>query len=162
MDLGWLILSTFLFVEVTLVTLLCAPMPSNEIRGAVTSWVASLWDLKPVQYAVLALLALDVFYFAFVYQALSNPLYDLGIFSREMGVSCEYKRDLYLMERNAYVSVSVFFIFFVLRRLVDIQDKLHIARSQVKAMEGGGGGGSGKLLQDGAGKSGESDVKKLK
>jgi Bap31/Bap29 transmembrane region len=160
MDLGWFILSVFLFVEVVLVTLLCLPMPSNDVRGAINGFVASLWLLKPVEYTVLALLALDVFYLAFVWQSLTNPLYDMGVFSHDMGVSCEYKQDLFLAERNAYIAASVLFLFFVLRRLVDIQGKLHVARKQVKAIQGGEGRGA--LLMDGSNKQGAIEDKKGK
>ncbi|CAB9501723.1 expressed unknown protein [Seminavis robusta] len=165
MDLGWFVLSVFLFIEILLVTLVCMPMPSNEVRGAVNGWVASLWLYQPVQYAAIGMLAVDVFYLCFVWQALSNPLYDMGFFSHEMGVSCEYKQDLYLAERNAYISASILFLFFVLRRLVDIQDKLHMARSQVKAIQGGGGAGGDALLMDGSHKKPlavEADDKKAK
>jgi Bap31/Bap29 transmembrane region len=147
MDLGWFILSVFLVVEVIIITLLCLPMPTNDVRGVINGCVASLWMLKPVEYTVLALLALDIFYLAFVWQSLSNPLYDMGIFSHDMGVSCEYKQDLFLAERNAYIASSVLFLFFVLRRLVDIQDKLHVARKHVKKTIQQGGEES--LLMDG-------------
>mmetsp|Transcript_20851 Transcript_20851/g.28978 ORF Transcript_20851/g.28978 Transcript_20851/m.28978 type:complete len:173 (+) Transcript_20851:109-627(+) len=149
MDPGWFILFLFLVVEILLVTLLCLPMPSNDIRGMITTWVASLWDAKPVQYVVYGLLAIDVFYFYFVFHALWHPLHDFGMWTPiEMGISCEQKQDLYNNERNAYITGGGIFMFFILNRLVDIQDKLHKSRHQVKsgATPGnvsGGGGGSG-------------------
>jgi len=157
MDLGWSILSAFLIIEILLVTLLCLPMPSNEIRGFINNWVASLWEFKPVVYTALGLLLLDIIYFAYVFQSLANPLYDLGFWSHDMGVSCEYKQDLYLAERNAYITGANLFLFFVLRRLVDIQGKLHVARGQVKQLGGGGGGAN---LIEGKKSAGAIEAKK--
>lgn len=133
MDPGWFLLFLFLMIELFFVTLLCLPMPSNEIRGHITSLVTSLWDNQLVQYIVYFLLAIDVLYFYFVCDALLHPLYDLGILSPvEMGVSCEQKQDLFYNERNAYIAGGSIFLFFVLNRLVDIQDKLHKQRNVVK------------------------------
>mmetsp|Transcript_5937 Transcript_5937/g.8394 ORF Transcript_5937/g.8394 Transcript_5937/m.8394 type:complete len:178 (+) Transcript_5937:2-535(+) len=147
MDPGWFFLFLFLIVEILLVILLCLPMPSNDIRGMITTWVASLWDAKPVQYTVYVLLAIDAFYFYFVMHALWNPLHDFGFWTPiEMGISCEQKQDLYVNERNAYITGGSILLFFILNRLVDIQDKLHKSRHQVKSMsttsstQGGGGG----------------------
>ena len=152
MEFVWFILFLFLILEIVLVALLCMPMPSNEIRGKVNSWVASLWLLKPVQYTVFALLIVDIGYFATVADALLHPFYDTLAPAHNMGISCEYKQDLFYNERNASITGASIFLFFVLRRLVDIQDKLYVSRSQVKELAlgnnaGGGSGGGNKLLE---------------
>jgi len=136
----WFILSIFLLIEIFFVGLLCMPMPSNEIRGKVNSWVASLWTSPPVQYTVYAILVVDVGYFSTVADALLHPFYDNLAPAYNMGITCEYKQDLFYNERNATITGASIFLFFVLRRLVDIQDKLFVSRGQVKAlMEGGPG-----------------------
>lgn len=142
MEFVWFILFLFLILEIVLVALLCMPMPSNDIRGKINSWVASLWLLKPVQYTVYALLIVDIGYFATVADALLHPFYDTLAPAHNMGISCEYKQDLFYNERNASITGASIFLFFVLRRLVDIQDKLYVSRSQVKALGGDSGGGN--------------------
>lgn len=65
--------------------------------------------------------------------ALLHPLYDLGILNPvDMSVTCEIKQAMYREERNAFISGMGLFLFFVLNRLVDIQDKLHRSRFEVK------------------------------
>ena len=139
-------------------TLLCMPMPSNEIRGRVNSWVASLWHAQPVQYTVYALLVVDIGYFATVADALLHPFYDTLAPAQNMGISCEYKQDLFYNERNASITGASVFLFFVLRRLVDIQDKLYQSRGQVKSLilgnNGGAGGGGNEMLEGDAAKKG--------
>jgi len=62
-----------------------------------------------------------------------------------------------LAERNAYITGANLFLFFVLRRLVDIQGKLHVARGQVKQLGGGGGGAN---LIEGKKSAGAIEAKK--
>jgi hypothetical protein len=136
LDPGWLVLSLFMLIEGFLVVLLILPMPSNSIRRILTTFVAGLWDSKPVQYFSIAFLILDAVYFYFVSHALLHPLYDLGILSPvDMSVSCELKQAMYREERNAFISGMGLFLFFVLNRLVDIQDKLHRFRQSHKDAE---------------------------
>mmetsp|Transcript_8721 Transcript_8721/g.13450 ORF Transcript_8721/g.13450 Transcript_8721/m.13450 type:complete len:158 (-) Transcript_8721:205-678(-) len=157
MDPGWFLLFLFLIIEIILVTLLCLPMPSNDIRGTITSFVINIWDNKQVQYFVYFLLVVDVLYFYFVFNALLNPLYDIGILSPvEMGISCEQKQDLFYNERNAYITGGSLFLFFVLNRLVDIQEKLHQTRKRVKSF-------SSDKLDDNVGDvGGDAETKKEK
>ncbi|KAL7531367.1 hypothetical protein ACHAWF_003742 [Thalassiosira exigua] len=136
MDPGWLLLFAFLLGELLVVALLCLPMPSNEIRGRVVRSVASLWENRWIQYTVYLVMAMDAVYFYFVCDALTHPLYDFGILSPvEMGISCQQKQDLYYNERNAYISGGSIFLFFVINRLIDIQEKLHVHRETVKSMD---------------------------
>ena len=114
MDLPYLVLTIFLICQVTAVSVLCMPVPSNDIRGAINRFMTSLWDQKAVEYGVLGMLVVNVIFGAQVGHALANPLYDMGFWSHDMGVSCEYKQDLYLAERNAYITGANLFLFFVL------------------------------------------------
>jgi hypothetical protein len=135
MDPGWLFLFLFFVVETFLVTLLVLPMPNNDVRGAITGWVTSLWDNRPVKITAYVMLALNVVYFWFVSDALLHPLYDFGLLRNpfaEGGWTCESKQNLFYNERNAYLTGMSIFMFVILNRLVDIQDKLHKARHVVK------------------------------
>lgn len=159
MEFIWTILFIFLILEILLVTLLCMPMPSNEIRGKVNTWVESLWHAKPVQYTVMVLLVVDIGYFCTVADALLHPFYDNLAPAYNMGITCEYKQDLFYNERNASITGASVFLFFVLRRLVDIQDKLYQSRGQVKQLINGGGASAtasaGLIKKDSALKKGE-------
>ena len=139
MDPGWFVLFLFFMGEATVVTLLVLPMPNNRVRGAIRDFVAQLWEQKPIQYFVFAMLALDLFYFWFVFDALLHPLHDFGIWrnpAMEGGITCEAKQNLFYNERNAYLTGMSVFLFIVINRLVDIQDKLRAARNRVKELEG--------------------------
>eukprot|EP00566_Odontella_aurita_P028984 CAMPEP_0113525218 /NCGR_PEP_ID=MMETSP0015_2-20120614/32_1 /TAXON_ID=2838 /ORGANISM="Odontella" /LENGTH=143 /DNA_ID=CAMNT_0000423345 /DNA_START=97 /DNA_END=528 /DNA_ORIENTATION=+ /assembly_acc=CAM_ASM_000160 len=139
MDPGWLILFLFLIIECVFVTLLVLPMPSNAVRRAVTDLIASLWDHTGIQYAVIAILVLDAVYFYADIDALRHPLYDLGLLTHESTIPCEMRAAMMQRERNAYITGFGLFLFFVLRRLVDIQDKLHQARHVAKSITSTGG-----------------------
>ena len=110
------------------------PMPSNDVRGAVTKWVVSVMEIPAVRYSFMVVMALDVLYFYFVMDALTHPLYDLGLLTPiDQAPSCEARVALFRNERNAYITGFSLFMFLVLRRLVDIQQKLHVARGEAKS-----------------------------
>ena len=110
--------------------LLILPMPSNKVRGAITRWVTGLWKNDAVRYTFTAIMALNVFYFYFVMDAILHPFYDLGLLTPiEQAPTCELKMDLFRNERNAYITGFSLFMFLVLRRLIDIQTKLHEVRA---------------------------------
>ena len=133
LDPGWLVLALFMLIEGFLVILMILPVPSNDARRFIRDMVAGLWDSKPIQYFSIAFLLLDAFYFWFVSHALLHPLYDFGILTPiDMAPTCEVKQAMYREERNAFISGMGLFLFFVLNRLVDIQDKLHQARDAEK------------------------------
>jgi len=135
MDPGWFVLCVALALECFLVTLLILPMPSNKIRGALTTWVVSLLHNQTVKYCGFAVLALDAYYFAYTMDAISNPLYHVGMMSpmEEQVISCEVGLAMFRNERNAYITGFSLFMFLVLRRLVDIQSQLFESRSRAKA-----------------------------
>ena len=135
MDPGWFFLFLFFMTELTLVTLLCLPMPSNDIRGAIVKFVVKAWESRAVHITALVMLALNAIYFWFVCDALLHPLYDFGLIRNpfaEGGFTCEQKQNVFYNERNAYLTGMSIFMFFVLNRMVDIQDKLFQARGEVK------------------------------
>lgn len=136
LDPGWLVLLLFMMIEGFLVFLMILPVPSNDVRRFVRDAIAGLWESAPVRYFSIGFLILDAFYFWFVCDALLHPLYDFGILSPiDMSVTCEVKQAMYREERNAFISGMGLFLFFVLNRLVDIQDKLHRARDLAKQAE---------------------------
>uniref|UniRef100_A0A7S3BT76 BAP29/BAP31 transmembrane domain-containing protein n=1 Tax=Haptolina ericina TaxID=156174 RepID=A0A7S3BT76_9EUKA len=109
-------------------------MPSNKVRGAITQWVTAVCELPAIRYGFTAVMLLNLFYFYFVMDALLHPFYDLGFLSPlDNAPTCESKVALFRNERNAYITGFSLFMFLVLRRLIDIQSKLHQARSEVKA-----------------------------
>jgi B-cell receptor-associated protein 31 len=126
-----------LLAESVLVLLLCAPMPSNTIRGAVTHWVSSLWNHQLVQSAFAVTSIVNGCNLAMLFYALRQPYYQLGLgFGRrhmralmEMGAQIELLRN----ERDAFISGTSLFLFVILRRLVRIQMQLHSARAAEKA-----------------------------
>ena len=128
---------TGLVVESLLVGLLCAPMPSNKIRGAVTRWVSNLWNNQVVKYAFYLASIVNGCNLVMLFYALRQPYYQLGLaFGRprmrllmDIGAQLELLRD----ERNAFISGSSLFMFVILRRLVKIQTQLHSARTAQKA-----------------------------
>ena len=67
----WLVLLVFMLLEALLVLLLAAPMPNNAARGAVLTFISSLWDKSGVRYVFYALLTIDVFYFWYVLHTMS-------------------------------------------------------------------------------------------
>lgn len=135
MEPGWFALLLFMLVEAFLVLLLVMPMPNNAARGAIVTFVGALWDKSGVRYVFYALLAIDVFYFWYVCDALLHPLYDFGFLEPVAMVSCEAKAFLYQNERNAYITGFSLFLFLILHRLIDIQKKLHYTREQAKLVE---------------------------
>ena len=67
---------------------------------------------------------------------------DLGILSPvAYAITCEAKQDMFRQERNALICGASLFLWFVLRRLVDIQGKLHESRAMHKAVGGAPKGG---------------------
>lgn len=132
-----------LLVESLLVLLLCAPMPSNKIRGAVTRWVDNLWNHQFIKYSFSVLSIVNGSNLMMLIYSLRQPYYQLGLgFGRrrvralmELGAQIELLRD----ERNAIISGASLFLCVILRRLVKIQMQLHSARTAEKSATGGAG-----------------------
>jgi len=135
MEPGWVVLMAALVVECLLVLLLLLPMPSNVVRGVITSWVKGLWNIAGVRYTILAVMALDIFYFLWILDALRSPLYDNWLSPIEMELTCEISMSLFRNERNLYITGFSLFMFLVLYRLIDIQTKLQENRNTCKELE---------------------------
>ena len=119
--------------QAALVMLLVMPMPNNTVRGKVTQLVANLFANQAVRYVYLSFLAIDIFYFWYVVDALTHPLYDFGLLTPIEIWPCEVRAVMYQRERNAYITGFSLFLGLILNRLVDIQGKLHAMRDQVKS-----------------------------
>lgn len=140
MEIGWLILFTFMLCEAAIVLLLVAPMPSNQVRGAIVTAITSVWEKSaPVRYIAIGLNVINAFYFWHVMDALLDPFahFALVLYEMEPMLSCETRAFAFERERNAYITGMSLFLFLVLRRLVDIQVKLHESRLDSKAMSSG-------------------------
>jgi hypothetical protein len=153
MELAWGVLFVFMVFEMLIVSLLIMPMPSNKVRGAVTTIITSTWDKTPaLRYVAIGLTIVNAIYFFNVVDALLDPwkphLEGVFGFGFELIVDCElraqrFEREVrvaaapptlcrsdaitlaYTAQRNAYITGFSLFLFLVLRRLVDIQQKLH-------------------------------------
>ena len=123
----------FMVAQAALVMLLVMPMPNNTVRGKVTQLVANLFANQAVRYVYLSFLAIDIFYFWYVVDALTHPLYDFGLLTPIEIWPCEVRAVMYQRERNAYITGFSLFLGLILNRLVDIQGKLHAMRDQVKS-----------------------------
>lgn len=108
------------------------------VRGAVTKFVAGLWDNQVVRTVSLGVMAINALYFFYVCDHLLSPIYAFGFLSGydEQLLSCELRAAAFANERNAYITGSSLFLFLVLRRLVDVQAKLFESRAEVKRSGG--------------------------
>lgn len=142
-------------------------MPSNAVRGFLVEAIQSLTEKPGVKYAVWGTFALNIFYFwcarrrrrpaqesplltprqiygarRYTMEGLMHMGRDLGILSPvAYAITCEAKQDMFRQERNALICGASLFLWFVLRRLVDIQGKLHESRAMHKAAGGAPKGG---------------------
>ena len=142
MELGFLSgpLFVFMLFEAAVVLLLCMPMPSNKVRGAVTYFVTSTWNATPALRWISGTVCLiDAFYFYQVVDTLLDPLRQRfgWLIVDDPLVSCEMRIHAIERERNAYITGCSLFLFLVLRRLTDIQGKLHEARYEAKSASAG-------------------------
>ena len=136
MDPGWFVLFCFMLFEAAIVLLLVMPMPSNQVRGAITAAITTVWDKNAaVRYVAFGLTIVNALYLWSVMDALLHPSFRLalGYMGAEALLSCEMRALEFERERNAYITGISLFLFLVLRRLVDIQVKLHEARAEAKA-----------------------------
>ena len=135
LDWAYNVLCTALFAECALVLLLVLPMPSNQIRGALTRAVIALWEAALLRNAFLIILLLDAFFFVITLHELSNPMHAFWAGPHTIDINCERRLDIFREERNAFVTGFSLFMSLILRRLCDIQSKLHEARVYEKAVQ---------------------------
>ena len=132
---GWVFLSVALAFESSLVALLILPAPNNNVRGAVTRWVARLTHSGAVRFGLLGVVAMSAFYLWYVRDALLNPLFFIQdqfgfeVMAKKSYLGCEWA----VTERNALICAANLFLYLVLHRLVDIQTQLHTQRAVAKA-----------------------------
>ena len=136
---GWVFLSVALAFESSLVALLILPAPNNNVRGAVTRWVARLTHSGAVRFGLLGVVAMSAFYLWYVRDALLNPLlfiqdqFGFDVLSKKGFLGCEYEVEAFRAERNALICAANLFLYLVLHRLVDIQSQLFQQRAVAKA-----------------------------
>ena len=93
-----------------------------------------MWQNKTLRYGFCCIMALDAYYFVSLIGALKHPLSDAGLLTPvDTPETCEMRVALFRNERNAYITGFSLFTALVLRRLVDIQAKLHEARGSQKS-----------------------------
>ena len=113
-------------------------MPSNAVRGAMTNLVQSITSKEQVKYVTWGFFSINLFYLWYTLDGLQHMGRDLGLLMPiEYAVTCEARQDMFRQERNALICGASLFLFFILRRLVDIQGKLHESRAREKALLSG-------------------------
>lgn len=134
MDFGFTLLALVMAIEGFLILLLVMPMPSNMVRGALTRFVTGLWDQTAVKGVSIVVMAINTLYLWHVVDVLLSPLIAMGFLVAQTPLdSCEVRVEMLEKERNATVCGVNLFFFLILRRLVDIQMKLHESRADAKS-----------------------------
>ena len=111
-DPGEFVLFIFMLTEMLLVLLLVVPMPSNQVRGAITGAVTSVWEKFPaLRYIAVTLTVINAVYLWFVVDALLNPFRAHFGFYADDALSCELRAAAFMRERNAYISGFSLFLF---------------------------------------------------
>jgi len=135
MDPGWLFLFGFLVVEIFVVSILIFPMPSNQVRGAIIDMVTKAWENSPfLRYLMYTSLSIDIYYLINTirrlffrnekYLHVTNPEIATGSHGEHYS-DCEQKMQLFLDERNLYLTGFSIFLFFVMLNILHIQQLLH-------------------------------------
>ena len=117
-----------------IVGLLVMPMPANIVRGAIVTTVGKLWNTNSaIRYISWLIVGINVLYFAMTYKNVYySPPQD--ILSR--WEECDVKIMRFREQRNLYITGFSMFLFFVFRRVLEIQTQLHQARKKIKASKG--------------------------
>tara|TARA_B110001452_G_scaffold78640_1_gene64177 strand:- start:228 stop:662 length:435 start_codon:yes stop_codon:yes gene_type:complete len=119
-------------------------MPSNAARGAMTDLVQNITSNQHVKFVMWGFFCVNLFYFWYTLDGLQHIGRDLGVLMPiEYAVTCETRQDMFRQERNALICGASLFLFFILRRLVDIQGKLHESRAREKALTSGAAAAAG-------------------
>eukprot|EP00775_Hariotina_reticulata_P007144 gene7144-7359_t len=126
----WVLMTMYTILEVVIIALLVMPMPSNKVRGIIQGAVSQLWHTQEyVKRTSWVLLTLNSYY---LYDALSN----LITHNRIYAATCEAQGMTLFLQRNALICGGSVFLFFVMRRLLDIQGQLFEMRQLVKEAAG--------------------------
>lgn len=126
----WGLMTLYTIAEVLIISLLVMPMPSNALRGKIQGAVSRLWHGQEyVKKTSWVLLTLNSYYF---YDAMHNLLEANKI----VAATCESHQQHLYFQRNAMISGGSVFLFFVMRRLLDIQGQLYSMRALAKEAAG--------------------------
>ena len=110
------------------------PMPANAVRGAIVTTVGKIWDSNSaIRYVSWLIVAMNVLYFANTYY---NVYYSPSQEALSRWEECDQKIMRFREQRNLYITGFSVFVFFVFRRVLEIQSQLHQARKKVKASKG--------------------------
>uniref|UniRef100_A0A7S0XLC7 Endoplasmic reticulum transmembrane protein n=1 Tax=Elphidium margaritaceum TaxID=933848 RepID=A0A7S0XLC7_9EUKA len=133
MDPGWLAIFVFLMLESVIIGILVMPVPANVVRGVITTTVSRLWSTNSgVRYVAWLMVLINFIYFATTYQAY---YYAPQINSVTKWEDCDLKIQRFREQRNLYITGFSIFLFFILRRVLDIQSKLHETKTQLKKLK---------------------------
>mmetsp|Transcript_20952 Transcript_20952/g.18472 ORF Transcript_20952/g.18472 Transcript_20952/m.18472 type:complete len:136 (-) Transcript_20952:50-457(-) len=134
MDPGWMVIFVFLMVESVIVGLLVMPMPANVVRGAIVTTIGKLWNTNSaIRYISWLIVGINVIYFVMTYK---NVYYSPPPEMLTRWEECDTKIMRFREQRNLYITGFSIFLFFVFRRVLEIQSQLHQARKNVKESKG--------------------------
>ena len=106
-------------------------MGTNVVRGIVVQSLSKMWDgNSAIRYIAYLIVFINVIYFAMTYK---NVYYSPSQEMLTRWEECDTKILRFREQRNLYITGFSIFLFFVFRRVLDIQKKLHEARKIVKA-----------------------------
>ena len=120
-----------LIIQSVIVGLLVMPMPANVVRGAIVTTLGKLWDTNSaIRYISWLIVFINIMYFGMTYK---NVYYSPPAEVLSRWEECDIKIMRFREQRNLYITGFSIFLFFVFRRVLEIQSQLHEARKQVKA-----------------------------
>ncbi|KAF8068439.1 hypothetical protein HT031_002128 [Scenedesmus sp. PABB004] len=126
LDPVWALMALFSVVEVAVVALLVAPMPSNAVRGAIQGGISRFWHSQEyVKKTSWVVLTLNSYY-------LWDAGRSLAAHNKIYAASCDAQLTTLFLQRNALIAGGSIFLFFVMRRLLDIQGQLFATRALAK------------------------------
>ena len=120
-----------LYGQSVFVFLLVMPMGTNVIRGAVVKSLSKIWNTNSgIRYISYIVVFMNVVYFVRTY---INVYHSERTQPQGRWEECDSKIQLFREQRNLYITAGSIFLFFIFRRVLDIQTKLFEARKEVKA-----------------------------
>ena len=109
------------------------PMPANIVRGAIVTSLSKLWNTNSaIRYISWLIVGINIIYFVLTYK---NVYYSPPPEILSRWEECDTKILRFREQRNLYITGFSVFVFFIFRRLLEIQIQLHQARKKVKAQK---------------------------
>merc|ERR1712130_962956 len=106
-------------------------MGANKVRGMVVQSLSGIWDPNSaIRYIAYLIVFINVIYFGMTYK---NVYYSPSHEMLTRWEECDTKILRFREQRNLYITGFSIFLFFVFRRVLEIQKQLHEARKLVKA-----------------------------